>query len=501
MKHKQTLYIAILAAVLLTTVAACYKDKGNYSYSATNKLTLALDTIKSNSTINMNQADTLRITPSIVQSLGKDESRFAYEWKIYNNSASASLGEPRIVIATSRNLAAALVAPNFVLGQRYHVTYTVTDTVTRVATFFTFNVQVVNRFATGWMVLEDLPGGGDYSMILNSNVVEHKVFAQINPGVPMGEGVPVGMDIATATVDDGIISPGAKRIYIYHPNSGMELDYTTLQRKLNMQILFFNPPATLHPQGISWWTYPTQTSYASFGTLVDNGKVYAAEIGGYPGAKKFGSALSMANNSNDYYAAREAWQGLSWPFIFDKKNRRFHIVRPTKLDDFPDAVSTVANLNDLQKDLVYMDEANIVRGYNAILKDDGGQRFLLRITFSGYDPVLTSFIQAMNAPEINDATAYASSGSSPHIFYGTNNKLYRYEVTSNTTTQPFSFPAGENIVSIRCRNGSEMMVATWNGVSGKVYKFSITNTGTITGDTYTNEYSGFGRIIDMRYKS
>jgi hypothetical protein len=161
----------------------------------------------------------------------------------------------------------------------------------------------------------------------------------------------------------------------------------------------------------------------------------------------------------------------------------------------------VANLNNLGKDLVYMDEANIIRAYNAILKDGAGQRHLLRITFSTSDYVLTSFIQAMNAPEIDKAAAFASSQSSPHIFYGAGNLLYRYEATSNTTTQPYSFPAGENITHIRCRAGVEMMIATWNGTTGKVYKFNITNTGAITGGTFAKEYSGFGRIIDMRYKT
>ncbi len=87
----------------------------------------------------------------------------------------------------------------------------------------------------------------------------------------------------------------------------------------------------------------------SFGTFVSDRKVYISEMGGYPGAKKFGSALAMANNSPDYEAAPEAWQGISWPIVFDQKNRRFHIVRPTRLDNFPDTVSTVANLNNLRQ--------------------------------------------------------------------------------------------------------------------------------------------------------
>jgi hypothetical protein len=148
-----------------------------------------------------------------------------------------------------------------------------------------------------------------------------------------------------------------------------------------------------------------------------------------------------------------------------------------------------------------MDESNIIRAYNVILKDGTGQRHLLRITFSATDYVLTTFIQAMNTPDINNASAIASTTGSPHIFYGVGNLLYRYEITSNTSTQPYSFPAGENIVNIRCRAGVEMLIATWNGSEGKVYKFGISNTGAISGGTFSKAYSGFGRIIDMKYKN
>lgn len=499
MKQIQTRYITLLAAFLLIAATACYKDKGNYSYADTNTVSLAISAIEANGTLNVNQADTLRIEPVITQTLGKDESRFAYEWKIFDNSPTSSYAEPRTVVSQSRNLKIAIVAPNFTLGQRYRMAYKVTDTITQISALYTFNVQVVNRFATGWVVLQDLPNGGDYSMILPGDVVDHKIFAQTNPGIAMGSGTPVRMDIPFPSVDDAISSAG-KKFFIYHPNGGIELDYTTLKKKHNLQALFFNPPATLKPQGISYWTYPTQPGYASFGTFVSDRKVYISEMGGYPGAKKFGSALAMANNSPDYEAAPEAWQGISWPIVFDQKNRRFHIVRPTRLDDFPDTVSTVANLNNLGKDLVYMDESNIVRAYNAILKDDAGQRHLLRITFSATDYILTSFIQAMNAPNIEQATAFASNPTSPHIFYGAGNQLYRYEVTSNSSTQPFSFPAGENITHIRFRGGPEMLVATWNGTQGKLYRFTISNTGAITTGTFIKEYTGFGKVIDLRYK-
>ncbi len=79
-------------------------------------MTVAISNIETNGTLNVNQADTLRITPVITQSLGKDESRFAYEWKIFDNSPTSSYTEPRIVVSKSRDLKIPIIAPNFTLG-------------------------------------------------------------------------------------------------------------------------------------------------------------------------------------------------------------------------------------------------------------------------------------------------------------------------------------------------------------------------------------------------
>lgn len=501
MKRIHNIYFTLLAALLLVTASSCYKDKGNYDYHDINKVSLALDTVKAGATINVNQGDTLRFTPQIIQTMDKDESKFTYEWMIFDNTATSDYNLPQTVVSTSRNLGVIIAEPNFTLGKRYRLQYKVTDTVTRVINFFAINVNVVNRYGTGWMVLEDLPNGGDYSMILPGDVVEHKVFAQFNPGIPMGTGSPLRLDISPYTVSDAITTGyDGKRIYVIHPNNGIEIHYQNMKKMYDINNLFFNPPAILKPQTVTWFN---QSGYAgaTIGMTVSDGKVYIAELGGYPGAKKFGGALLTATNTDDYTATPWIASGLTYPIIYDSRNKRFHIVRPTKLDNFPDTVSTVANLNNLGMELVHMDESNVARAHNVILKDNAGVRQLLRITFSASTYVLTSFLQTMNAPDINNATAFASTTGSPHIFYSVGNLLYKYETTSNTTVPAFTFPASESIVKIVCRAGTEMLVATWNGTTGKVYKFSITATGAITGNTFTNEYTGFGKVIDMRYKS
>ena len=500
MKRIQTFYMLMLAALLALTVSSCYKDKGNYKYSAVNQLSIRIDTIASDATITVNQADTLRLNPVITQTLGKDESKFTYEWMIFDNAPTSVYSSPQIVIATSRNLQAVIAEPNFTLGQRYRMSFKVTDTTTGAISFFAFNIAVSNRFAKGWIFLEDLPNGGDFSMLLPGGAIVHNVFAQTNPGVNMGAGVPVRLDISVMDVNDAITS-GSKKIYIHHPGNAIELSYQTLKKKFDIANVFFNPPAVMKPQALTWFSPTVQPNTASLGVMVNNDKVYIAEIGGYPGAKKFGGALMTPAGNNDYTATPWIASGLSFPIVYDSKYRRFYIVRPTKLDNLPDTVSTVISLNNLGMDMVNMDESNVPRAYNVILKDNAGVRQLLRITFSPSSYVLTSFIQPMTAPGIENATAIASTTGSPHIFYGVGSLLYRYETTSNTSTQPFTFPAGETIVKIKCQAGTEMVIATWDGSTGRVYRFGITATGAFTGNTYSAVYTGFGRVIDIGYKN
>jgi len=497
MKRIVLRYIS-LPVLLIALLTGCYKDKGNYTYHDINEITVILPGLKHHQDTILNHGDTLRLTPEIIQTMAQHENALKFEWGIFENSG-ANLAAPPAVIANTRNLEVPLTEPNFSLGGEYRLTLKVTDTITRVSAFAMINLKVLNRFSQGWIFLEDLPGGGDFSMLLPNGTLVHNVYSSLNPGIPMGNGKPVKIDLTTFNVDDGM-GPYTQKIFLCNENSGVELDFQKMTRMWNFDMLFFNPPATIQPLTLNWFSAAGTTS-GSLGVFIDkNGKVYSAMAGGFPGQKKFGAILLTPEGTPDYTATRYVLHARNYPFIYDNQQQRFYIVGNAALTGFPANASTVADLNNVGMELMYMDKANVEYTFNAVLKDNTNTPHLLRLQSVTSSPEVTVFIQPMNAPDIIHHTAMVSSAVSPHIFYGVGNQLYRHETTSNTTVPVFTFPAGEELIFLKFGPGNTMAAATWNGTESKVYLFKISLMGEMENGTYSEVHGGFGRIVDIAYK-
>ncbi|MGE9313448.1 PKD-like family lipoprotein [Niabella sp. CJ426] len=92
----------IQASLLLITLAltGCYKDKGNYDYNEINQIRVV--DAKALQRIYVNQGDTLRLTPELVQTIPSND--LSYAWFMYNNSPNSSYVMPRDTIAHTREL-------------------------------------------------------------------------------------------------------------------------------------------------------------------------------------------------------------------------------------------------------------------------------------------------------------------------------------------------------------------------------------------------------------
>jgi hypothetical protein len=108
----------------------------------------------------------------------------------------------------------------------------------------------------------------------------------------------------------------------------------------------------------------------------------------------------------------------------------------------------------------------------------------------------------MDAPGILNMTGIASSTLTPHIYYAVGGTINRYETTSNTTVQKFTFPAGETVTQLKYKRnqvtGSELLAITWDGTQGRVYFFDLNTVGDFT--NYRVKYEGFSRIVDIALK-
>lgn len=506
MNKKYISHPSFMLVVCLAFLAGCYKDKGNYDYNTINKISIT-DT-KAAARIFIFQGDTLKLNPTITQTIQTDG--LTYLWFAYNNSASSVYTMPRDTIARTSSLNYVIDSRIFVLGEDYRLTLKVTDPKTGVSSFILYDLTISNKLGQGWMLFEEKANGsGDMSMILPNNSIERNVYSSINPSAPLGK--PVAINATTYNITDDLSTAG-KRIYLLTENDGIELNALTMQKKFPFGYLYFAAPAVVKPTFQGWTAYLSGVNLNQrMGVAVNNGKVHVNLVGGFPGIKKWGEALSTPDGGFDYDIAPEiagaAAFSATYPIVmFDKKYKRFYSVGTTRLAGFPAAASTVFDMNNVGLDLLKLDSSNVAGVWNAVMKDATTPYLLqFKTAATAADPVITVSKTAINAPGILNTKVISASTLTPHIYYSSGNTIVKYETTSNTTAEAFSFPAGENVTKLVYQKvvpgtGSARLVAvTWNGTESKVYFFTVSAVGDL-GATYTNVFTGFAKIADIAYK-
>lgn len=482
---------------LLITAAGCYKDKGNYAYQVTNAV-LVSDTLARGIKA-INKGDTLVLTPAVSQTMVSGDANLSYEWSFTTLNGGSTL---RRILARTKQLKAVMDS-NFVLGFSYVLTYKVTDNNSGESVFLKYNISIGNKYSQGWMLLEDKGGTTDFSMILPDGEVVHDVYKTLN-GVVLAD-KPVRMQISTFLVSDGV-NEASRKLYLLMEHGGMEIDYTRMSRRYDYGGLFYTAPAVIQP---TYTGFPS--SATSMGSAINNGKLYINAAGPFPGIKKWGGALVSPENKLNYELAPFVISGPGingnvYPVVvYDKVGKRFCGVSGTgaSLDSFARGASTLFDMNHTGMELIYMDNSPAGQA-NAFMKDATGQvqfcRF--RMSYTAVDSVLTLMKQPVNDAAIADMHTAASSLISDHVFYGTGNKIYRYEPASNTTALQFSFPANEQVTIIKCpmplADAPQVAAVTWDGAQSRLYLFYINAMGGI--DSYSIMYGGFGKVVDAEYK-
>lgn len=476
--------------LLLFAMAGCYKDNGNYSYGKINDLKITDPA--SNTAINVNYEDTLKLKPEISQAVAKDESGLTFEWSVYKNDQD-NPATPITVLSTERNLSAKVVYP-FTLGSNFYVVYKVTVRETGISTYLRYTVNVVNKFSQGWVVMEDMNGATDYSMILlNGEVVRHLYKGLNGASLP---GKPRCLYLTTFPVADDI-TVSSKKMYLISETGGVELSYTTLAAKFGLDALFFKSPSVLAPSSFKWYS-------GNLGIVINDGKLHINAIGGFPGAKKFGEILLTPAGDLNYQLAPFSAGGTT---VYDNKGKRFYQVQTTgtTMYQYPSQASTLFDLNNVGMDMIYMSESSVSGQADAFMKDASSQVYYLRVKTSNNTaaPALTMAKEKIDVPGVADMAAAASSVVSPHVFFATGNKIYRYEHSSNTTQLKFSFPENEKITILQCPlpflGAPQLVAVTWNGTESKVYFFEISLTGDIT--NWHESYGGFNKVVSFAMKS
>lgn len=515
MNFKNHNIFSALVLALVVLFSACHKDNSNDGFTPINKI--AVTDLKSTGVITVFQGDTLKLKPELSQSMAANLDQLDFKWVIYNNNGAVSLAMPRFDLATGYGLNQYIDGSFFVLGEPYVVRFTVTDKPSGVTYYLNYNITIGNKYVNGWITLEDNAGKGDLSFVFPDHSAEHGIYSDRNTTVMTG---PKKLEIVPFTVTDDISASG-KRLYILAESGSQEYNYLTMVKKFDYAFEFFAAPAIQKPEVMTWYSTASAGGTArssSLGLVINNGKAHSNLVGGFPGIKKWGDVALTPENTTNYSLAPFSAGGPSYPaIVYDNTSKRFYHIRgfnPSpvagSLESFPggstSGVSSVFDMNNVGMTMMFLDSADVIHEYTAIMKDANNAPYLLRFKTANSTaaPIITLKKTEMNAPGILDYSAAAGSTTTPHIYYANGNVISRYETSSNSVLDTYSLPAGENITAMRYakhslnNQGPRLAIATWNGSVGKVYYYPVTTTGSL--GAYTDVITGFKKVVDMVYK-
>lgn len=475
--------IILTITILTALIAGCYKDKGNYTLSPINVLTLSGSMPD---TIVMLQMDTLTISGKVDQSIPVPESQLKFQWKLFPYANAGYY----VDLGTTKDVKAAIkVNPG-----NYRLLFSAIDTKTNVPYFKEFYVQVNSILSEGWLVLEDRSDGNpDIAIIQPTGLMFHDLYRQANDG----EKLPT--DAYSVKVLNTIT---AQNVFVLAQTDGIELDYAGFKKFGNAGSWFFQTPPVIKPQGYFY----TKLGVTAF--FVNDGDLHSYAFY-YSGPVKLGAPFK-----GNWRISGFGMPGFSSDdaYLYDDLNQRFLVHKNNTLNTFATQAGAAWDMNNVGKQMIY---AGVSTGdyYNCIMKNNGEEKyFVYRVLINGAIPAAETYT-VDNAPGFSTGRFFQSSGLYNHIYYVSGSNVYLLDVPARTARLVYSFPAGTEITALRLKQSQSnllfvypddnrtMMVATYEGGEGKVYSFSVNNTGDFINNTYTKVYTGFGKIRHLEYKN
>src|SRR5918993_2457508 len=255
-------YILFTAGVLLL-VAACNKDKGNYTYNMPEAPVITnLDSV-----YNVYVGDSLIIEPVVTL---KTNANLVLTWKI---------GAPDPTFKDVLDTGARF---NMVFGlgpTRYAGNLTITNTDNGMKYFYTFIVSGKTAFSSGTTVLSLEEGVTQLSFIKPDGSVQARVYAAVNPGEPLPE------QPTQLLVTPQAYQPNVKSYWVFGKkgaNTGIQIDANTFRKIKTLNDNFFDAPDSA--------ITPSKMFVTPLGVIsgVINGKLYDGTTSTWDQAPTYG---------------------------------------------------------------------------------------------------------------------------------------------------------------------------------------------------------------------
>ena len=479
---KMKKYLILLTSLLAMLVISCSKDKGNYNLVPINEIKIT-GTVPD--LINIYQFETLKIEPVLEQSKKLDENKLIYSWTTF----LVANPDKGYVLGNSKNLNARIeVKPG-----KYFILYTVKDPETGVSFFKQYRMDVGTKLSEGWMALVDQPNGKqEISMVNTAEEIMHNLYENANSGKSLPE---------NTYAIKALNGYNGQLLFMLAKADAVELDYIGMKQFGEFKSWFYTPPATINPQNYFF------TNSGTTGFIINDNEIYSTTYTS-GGSTLFGSPV------------RGDWKLSPFTFpsffsdnilVYDTKNQRFLKFASAAIAPLGNPSGSAFDPNKVGKQLIFgapgWDEK-----YNCLLKNNNDdQYFIYRVDANYGAPIIAAEqYKVDDAPELNQAKLFTSSGQLPHLYYAVGNKIYILDIPAGKARLAYTFPVGTEITAIELKqsysvfypdDSRELVAATYVAGQGSLYKFAIGNTGDFTNNTYAKVYTGFSRIKDLEFKN
>ena len=474
------LALFFLAAFIL---ASCYKDKGNYSYNEINQVSIKADTPDE---ITVAIQDTLRINITLDQTM-TSPAGYEYDWTLYQN-----IGAPltRWVLGTSQNLNAQITQTP---GQ-YLLDYFVRDKETGVSFRKKFTINVISKFNEGWLMIEETSGNCDLVMIAPNGSVFKDIYSSANKG----EKLPGGSHRVTVVRD----RLGVQKIYVMSPNSLTQPYFVDFLKVAGFEDQFWGAPSIVKPQDYF-------IGGGSNELLINNGYPHGMNTF-VPPPYKLGMQAPGTWDVEPYYIYSTS-RGF---MLYDKLSQsyfRYNLADMVPIA--PPPPTAVFNVNEVGKKMLFTGPTAGTNYFASVFRNnDDDSLFVYTLDAAAAQPAVdTAFIPGENAPGLSTGRHFVSSPLLPHLYYISDNLVYLLDIPARQARLVYAFPAGTEVTAMKMYVNTKLSsdpdnnrligIATRETETGKFYTFPTDATGDFIGNAYRDEYTGFGRINDIIFKS
>ncbi|HSC38848.1 MAG TPA: PKD-like family lipoprotein [Chitinophagaceae bacterium] len=494
MKQLNILVLVVTSAFLVTS---CYKDKGNYSFSEKEVITV---TGIATSYDKVSQQDRITLTPSVSSSM--PNASFEYYWGIYETNVQGAV--PKIdTIAKTLNIDYFVAKP----AKTWVLVFGAKNKTTGLQKIVTANINVITPFTRGWYVLKDDGNKTDMDLFLTpASIVPaskiSNVFSFVNGKQLNGKAMSLNFEPTYKSTVTGVLN-NTRALFIASDKDASVIDINTLTEIHDFAGMFYNAPVVKAP------TFIGQGSQADY--FVNGGQLYSL----YSSSSNIGlfAARQLKDAQNtDYYLSRYFINyQLANPIFFDETSSSFISAggAGTVLNGVTDAVGTAMKANNNNKTILYMGLKSTTPTGVALMQDktNPSLKILSAITAN------TSAFNMVNDTLLNSSMLYNASMATCNLtdenllYFVVGNQVWSRNLSNKFEQLQYTAPAGETITYIRHKKYTSeaayahnyIAIATTSGGNYTVRMFTKTSGNLAAAPDVT--LTGAGSVGDIIYMS